>query len=261
MNRLETTLGRLKVKGEKALITFVTTGDPNIETTEKLVIQMVRSGADIIELGIPFSDPVAEGPIIQKASERALKNGICLDDVFEMVVRLREKVQVPLVLMMYMNSLYCYGKEEFFKVCERVGVDGVIVPDLPFEESDEIAGEAKKHGIHVIHLVSPTSKERIEKIAKDSKGFLYCVSSLGVTGIREKYQVDFQSFMGNVRRYTGTPAMLGFGISGAEQVRELREYADGVIVGSSIVKLIEEYGENSVMPVGIFVEQLKDALN
>lgn len=261
MNRLETTLGRLKMKGEKALITFVITGDPDIETTERLVIQMVKSGVDIIELGIPFSDPVAEGPIIQRASERALKNGICLDDVFEMVIRLREKVQIPVVLMMYMNSLYCYGKEEFFEVCERVGVDGVIVPDLPFEESDEITGEAKKHDIYVIQLVAHTSKERIEKIAKDSKGFLYCISPLGVTGIGKKYQVDFQAFMENVRRYTEIPAMLGFEISGLEQVREIREYVDGVIVESSIVSLIEEYEENSVMPVGVFVKQLKEALN
>lgn len=260
MNRLDKTLKELRRRKEKALITFITAGDPDLETTERLVLKMIEGGADVIELGVPFSDPVAEGPIIQRASKRALESGSNLELIFNSVERIRVKTETPLALMMYINSIYCYGKEAFFKKCLEIGVDAVIVPDLPFEERDELMNEAKAYKIHVINLIAPTSNERIGKIAVNSEGFLYCITSLGVTGTRETFQTDFRSFMDQVREHTYTPAMLGFGISNAKQVKELKEYADGVIVGSSIVKIVEAYGQKSEERVGEFVRELKSAL-
>jgi len=260
MNRIDKAFRNLKLNNQKALITFVTAGDPNIETTEKLVLEIVKDGADIVELGVPFSDPVAEGPVIQAASERALKNGANLMQIFALVKRLRQKINVPILLMMYLNCIFKFGKERFFSMCEECGIDGVIVPDMPFEEKAEIEAEAKEYGIFSISLVAPTSQERIKTIAQESEGFLYCVSSLGVTGQRNDFSTDFNEFFSVINKYAKVPTALGFGISSPEQVKELKQYCDGIIVGSAIVKIVEKYGENSVKPTGEFVQSLKKAL-
>ena len=259
-NRIDEKFAELKGQNKKALITFVTAGDPNIETTEKLVLEMERAGADIIELGVPFSDPVAEGPVIQAASGRALKNGVCLDDIFMLVKRIRQKTNVPILLMMYLNCIYKFGKDRFFSLCAENGVDGVIVPDMPFEERDEISAEAKKYNVYSISLVAPTSNERIKKIAKESQGFLYCVSSLGVTGQRSGFTTDFSSFFSLINEHSRVPAALGFGISTPQQVSELKEFCQGIIVGSAIVKIVEQYGKESPKPVAEFVKSLRDVM-
>ncbi|MDE7303335.1 MAG: tryptophan synthase subunit alpha [Oscillospiraceae bacterium] len=260
MNRIEKTLAELKAKGEKALITFVTAGDPDLETTEKLVLEMFENGADIIEIGVPFSDPVAEGKVIQAASLRSLSNGTDLTKIFGTVENLRKKTDKPLILMMYVNTIFRFGTERFFKLCREKGIDGVIVPDLPFEERDEIRSFAEDNEIIPISLVAPTSHQRIESIASDARGFLYCVSSTGVTGTRSKFSTNFDEFFGEIKKSCKVPAMVGFGISGPEQAAKMGSYCDGVIVGSAIVKIIAEYGRDSVKKVGEFVRSLKDAL-
>ena len=191
LNRIDQRFAALKLQNKKALITFITAGDPDLKATETLVLEMEKAGADIIELGVPFSDPVAEGPVIQAASERALKSGTTLKDIFTLVKNLRQKTDIPILLMMYLNCIFKYGKEKFFENCVESGIDGVIVPDMPFEERDEISAESKKAGVYAINLVAPTSKERIKEIASESEGFLYCVSSLGVTGQRSNFSTDF----------------------------------------------------------------------
>ena len=260
MNRIDKKFVELKAQNKKALITFITAGDPDIKTTEELVLEMECAGADIIELGVPFSDPVAEGPTIQAASERALKNGVSLDDIFMLVNRLRQKTAIPILLMMYLNCIYKYGKERFFSMCAENGVDAVIVPDMPFEERDEISAEAKKYNVYSINLVAPTSNDRIKQIAKESQGFLYCVSSLGVTGQRSNFTTDFSSFFSLINEYAKVPAALGFGIYTPQQVSELKEYCQGIIVGSAIVRIVEQYGKESPKPVASFVKSLKEAL-
>ncbi|MDE5993858.1 MAG: tryptophan synthase subunit alpha [Oscillospiraceae bacterium] len=260
MNRIEKALAELKDKNEKALITFVTAGDPDLETTEKLVLEMFDNGADIIEIGVPFSDPVAEGKVIQAASLRSLSNGTDLTKIFGTVENLRKKTDKPLILMMYVNTIFRFGTERFFKLCSEKGIDGVIVPDLPFEERDEIRSFAEDNGIIPISLVAPTSHQRIESIASDAHGFLYCVSSTGVTGTRSKFSTNFDEFFGEIKKSCKVPAMVGFGISGPEQAAKMGSYCDGVIVGSAIVKIIAEYGRKSVKKVGEFVRSLKDAL-
>ncbi len=260
MNRIDITLKKITQENKKALITFVTAGDPDLDTTEQLVYAMEEAGADIIELGVPFSDPVAEGPIIQAASERALQSGTRLAEIFALVARLRRKTQMPLLLMMYRNSIFKFGEERFFEECSKNGIDGVIVPDMPFEEKDEIAEFADKYKVHIIDLVAPTSQKRIEMIASQSKGFLYCVSSLGVTGQRSSFSTDFKSFFEEIHRYSSAPAALGFGISTAEQAKEFKKYCDAIIVGSAIVKIVGEYGKASVQQVKRFVGELKEAL-
>ncbi|MDD2483899.1 MAG: tryptophan synthase subunit alpha [Eubacteriales bacterium] len=261
MNRIEMLFEKIKNKGEKALITFITAGDPDLDTTERLVYAMEEAGADIIELGVPFSDPVAEGPIIQAASGRGLQSGTKLSDIFMLVARLRCRTQMPLLLMMYLNSIFRFGPEKFFEECSKNGIDGVIVPDMPFEEKDEIAVFAEKYNVLLIDLVAPTSKKRIKMIASQSRGFLYCVSSLGVTGQRSSFSTDFKCFFEEIDRHSNVPTAIGFGISTAEQVKELRGYATALIVGSAIVKIVEAYGKDSVMEVKRFVRELKAALN
>lgn len=260
MNRIDVKLDELKKKEQKALITFITAGDPDIETTEKVILRMVEAGVDIIEVGVPFSDPVAEGPVIQAASQRALEGNINLNKIFDCIENIRKRTDTPIVLMMYINTLFKYGKDKFFKMCQLKGVDGIIVPDLPFEEKGEIENEANEYGIYMINLIAPTSNMRIEKIAKESKGFIYCVSSLGVTGQRDHFETDFESFIGEIKSHTDSPLMLGFGISTPEQVRELNNYADGVIIGSAIVKIIEDYGKESEERVYEFTKELKKAV-
>lgn len=260
MNRIETALAELKNKNEKALIPFVTAGDPDLETTESLVLEMFSSGADIIEIGVPFSDPVAEGKVIQAASLRSLKQGTNLNGIFAMVENLRKKTDKPLLLMMYINTIFRFGTEKFFELCREKGIDGVIVPDLPYEEKEEISSYAEKNGIIPISLVAPTSHQRIASIASVAKGFLYCVSSTGVTGTRSKFTTNFDEFFGEIKKSCRVPAMVGFGISNPEQAAKMSGYCDGVIVGSAIVKIVAEYGKDSVKKVGEFVKSLKDAI-
>lgn len=259
-NRIDSCFEQLKAKGEKALITFVTAGDPDLETTEKCVLEMFDKGADIIELGVPFSDPIAEGPIIQKASQRSLKGGTTLDKIFGMVKSLREKTDKPLLLMMYINTIFKYGTEKFFGNCRDCQIDGVIVPDLPFEEREEISDTADKYGVYSINLVAPTSADRVTMIANESKGFLYVVSSLGVTGTRSEITTDFETLLAPLKDNSPVPYCIGFGISNPEQAAQMASYCDGVIVGSAIVNRIAENGTGSADTVGKFVGELKAPL-
>lgn len=260
MNRIETALAELKNKGEKALITFITAGDPDLETTEKLVLEMFDKGSDIVEIGVPFSDPVAEGKTIQLASLRSLEHGTNLTQIFSMVESLRRKTDKPLILMMYVNTIFRFGTEKFFGLCKEKGIDGVIVPDLPFEERDELQPYAENNGIISISLVAPTSHQRIADIAKEAKGFLYSVSSTGVTGTRSKFSTNFDEFFGEIRKSCKVPAMVGFGISDPEQAKKMSGYCDGVIVGSAVVKIVAEYGRESIPKVGEFIKLLKEAI-
>lgn len=262
-DRIKEMFAANKSRGRKALITFVTTGDPDIETTKRLVLVMEKAGADLIELGVPFSDPVAEGPVIQQADIRALKNSIKIDDIFNMVETLRRQTDMPLVFMMYANCVLNYNVEKFFKRCLETGVDGVIVPDLPYEEREDFAPSARTYGIKLVSLVAPTSHERIKKIAGAAEGFLYCVSSLGVTGTRKEFDTDFDSFFGTINKYAKVPTALGFGISTPQQVQALKKYADGIIVGSAIVKIIggAKNADEALSGVSAFVKSLRDALD
>ncbi|HAX17382.1 MAG TPA: tryptophan synthase subunit alpha [Actinobacteria bacterium] len=247
-------------KKGKALITFITGGDPDIGTTEKLIQAMEKAGADLIEIGIPFSDPVAEGAVIQDADERALKAGCTTDKLFEMVSRVRKKTDIPLLLMTYINPVFTYGKEKFSYRCAECGIDGIIVPDMPFEERDELLEELEAGSIDLISMIAPTSEERIEMIAAQARGFIYCVSSLGVTGVRENITTDIGKMIKKIRTVTNTPCAIGFGISTPEQAGIMASLSDGVIVGSAIVKLIAKYGRNSIGPVSEFVAALKKGI-
>jgi tryptophan synthase alpha chain len=243
--------------GKKALIAFITGGDPDIGTTERLIPALEEAGADIIEIGIPFSDPIAEGIVIQKASERALAGGCTVDKLFDMIKRIRKRTKVPLLFMTYVNPIFRYGKERFMARCEDCGIDGIIVPDLPFEEKDELEGECERYGITLISMIAPTSGERIGRIAGEAEGFLYCVSSLGVTGVRSRINSNVADLIRSVKKVSSVPCAVGFGISTPEQVRDMSKISDGVIVGSAIVKIIAEFGKDCVEPVKRFVKELK----
>lgn len=238
MNRIDKHFAELKESGKKALITFLTVGDPDIETSKEAIKTMDREGVDLIELGVPFSDPAADGTTIQAADERAIANGTDIHVVFDMVADIRKDISCPMVFLLYYNVMLQYGLDAFFKKCAETGIDGLIIPDLPYEESDEIAEYVEKYGVYQIFLVSPASRNRVKQIAKAAKGFLYCVSSLGVTGEKSSFQTDFEEFFGAINKYASCPACVGFGISNGEQVRELSSYCDGAIVGSAIVKAI-----------------------
>ena len=244
----------------KAFIAFLTCGDPDLETTEKLILAMADAGADIIELGIPFSDPTAEGPVIQAASQRALANGATTDGIFDMVRRVRKTMDVPLAFMTYANVVFSYGTEKFLKTAAGIGMDGLILPDVPFEEKAEFAPLCKQYGLDFISLVAPTSKERIKKIAKEAEGFVYCVSSLGVTGMRSEITSDIGAMVKLVHESQNIPAAVGFGISTPSQAAEMASMADAVIVGSAIVKLIGQYGRDAVIPVAAYVREMKAAI-
>ena len=248
-------------ENKKAFIVFVTGGDPDLETTEKLIPQMAQAGADLIEIGIPFSDPIAEGVVIQAADERALKSGTTTDKLFEMVKRVRGKVDVPLVFMTYANPIYTYGTEKFTKRCAECGIDGIIVPDVPFEEKDEMDGACEAAGIELISMIAPTSKARINMIASQAKGFLYCVSSLGVTGVRNKITTNIKEMVDDVKMVSDIPCAIGFGISTPEQAREMAALSDGVIVGSAIVRIIAQYGRDCIEPVCRYVREMKAAVD
>ena len=247
----------------KAFIPFISAGDHGIENTERYIRVMVKAGADMVEIGIPFSDPTAEGPVIQAASTRALATGVKINDIFDMVRRLRtgdDAVTIPLVFMTYLNPIYVFGREKFFNLCEEVGISGVIVPDMPFEEKGELASIANKHGVEVVSLIAPTSENRIEMIAKDAEGFIYCVSSLGVTGMRSEIKTDIKSIVETVRKYTDIPVAVGFGISTPDQAEAMARVSDGAIVGSAIVKIVAEHGENADQALFDYVQSMKQAV-
>ncbi len=247
-------------KNGKAFIPFITCGDPDLETTGKIVREMAAKGADLIELGIPFSDPTAEGPVIQAANIRALAGGVTTDKIFEFVKELRSDVKIPLVFMTYANVVFSYDAERFMARCCETGVDGIILPDLPFEEKDEFMPVCSQYGVDLISLIAPTSADRIAMIAKEADGFIYIVSSLGVTGVRSQITTDISSIVKVIRENTDVPCAVGFGISNPEQAEKMSEYADGVIVGSAIVRQIAEYGREAAAPVGEFVAKMKAAL-
>ena len=244
----------------KAFIAFITCGDPDLATTEEAVKEAVRNGADLIELGIPFSDPTAEGPVIQGANIRALKGGVTTDKIFDFVRELRKEVTVPMVFMTYANVVFSYGSEKFIATCKEIGMDGLILPDVPFEEKEEFQSICDRYDIDFISLIAPTSENRIAMIAKEAKGFLYIVSSLGVTGTRTEIKTDLSSIMEVVRRNTDVPCAIGFGISTPEQAKKMAGLSDGAIVGSAIIKLLEKYGTEAPKYVGEYVKSMKNAI-
>ena len=245
----------------KAFIPFITCGDPDLETTGKIIRALAENGADLIELGIPFSDPTAEGPVIQGANIRALSGGVTTDKIFDFVTGIRADVSVPLVFMTYANVVFSYGIERFAKRCAEIGIDGIILPDVPHEEKEEFAPACRKYGVDFISLIAPTSENRIAEIAKDAEGFLYVVSSLGVTGVRSEIQTDIRAITEKIRENTSVPCAIGFGISSPEQAKQMSQAADGVIVGSAIVKLIAEHGRNAAPAVGDYVKRMKQAIS
>lgn len=244
----------------KAFIPFITCGDPDLEATGRIVRAAVENGADLIELGIPFSDPTAEGPVIQGANIRALAGGVTTDKIFDFVRRLRKDITIPLVFMTYANVVFSYGAEKFISTCAEIGVDGIILPDLPFEEKGEFQPICKRYGVDLISLIAPTSNERIAMIAREAEGFLYIVSSLGVTGTRSEITTDLSSIIKVVRENTDIPCAIGFGISTPEQAKKMAGLSDGAIVGSAIIKLIGQHGASAAEAVGEYVEQMKKAI-
>ena len=244
----------------KAFIAFLTCGDPDLATTGAAVRAAVENGADLIELGIPFSDPTAEGPVIQGANLRALKGGVTTDKIFDFVRELRRDVKVPLVFMTYANVVFSYGAEKFLSTCREIGMDGLILPDVPFEEKEEFLPLCRKYGIDLISLIAPTSEGRIARIASEAEGFLYIVSSLGVTGARSEIKTDLASIVAVARQNTKIPCAIGFGISTPGQAGEMAKLADGVIVGSAIVKLLEQYGKDAPGHVGEYVKAMKEGM-
>lgn len=244
----------------KAFIPFITCGDPDLETTAKIVREAVANGADLIELGIPFSDPTAEGPVIQGANIRALKGGVTTDKVFDLVRELRKDVTVPMVFMTYSNVVFSYGAEKFISTCKEIGINGLILPDLPYEEKEEFLPQCKKYGVDLISLIAPTSENRIAMIAKEADGFIYLVSSLGVTGTRSEISTDLKSIVDVIRQNTSVPCAIGFGISTPEQAKKMADIADGAIVGSAIIKIIEQYGKDAPKYIGEYVKSMKDTV-
>ncbi len=243
----------------KAFVPFITAGDPSLDVTKELILAMEEAGADLIEIGIPFSDPVAEGVVIQRADLRALKAGTTTDKIFDMVKELREETDIPLAFMTYVNPIYVYGTEKFAKQCKECKVNKVIIPDVPFEEKHEMSDVFEMYGVDVISLIAPTSKDRIQMIAKEAKGFLYCVSSLGVTGVRTEFHYDVGEMITEAKKVTDIPCYVGFGISKPEHAEKMAAVSDGVIVGSAIVKLIEEHGTDAKPFVSAYVKELKKA--
>lgn len=244
----------------KAFVAFITCGDPDLETTGKVVRQAAANGADLIELGIPFSDPTAEGPVIQGANIRALSGGVTTDKIFEFVKELRKDVDIPMVFMTYANVVFSYGTEKFVKICSEIGIDGLILPDVPYEEKADFQPTCQKYGLSLISMIAPTSHDRIAMIAKEAEGFLYIVSSLGVTGERQAITTDVGAIVDVVRQNTDIPCAIGFGISTPDQASTMAQKADGVIVGSAIVRRLAEYGRDAAEPVGAYVKSMKDAI-
>lgn len=243
-------------ENKKAFIPFITCGDPDLETTKKCVLEMIKAGADLVELGIPFSDPTAEGPVIQGANEIALKGGMTTDKAFDLVRELRKETDTPFVFMTYANVVYSYGAEKFMAACEEAGIDGIILPDVPFEEKEEFLPYCKKHGIDLISMIAPTSSDRIAMIAKEAEGFIYVVSSLGVTGTRSEITTDLDSIIKVIRENTKVPCAIGFGISTPEQAKKMAAISDGAIVGSAIIRILEEAGSDAPAKLAEYVRSM-----
>lgn len=248
-------------QNHKAFIAFITVGDPDLETTERVVHAAVENGADLIELGIPFSDPTAEGPVIMEADEVALKAGTTTDKVFELTKKLRKTITVPMVYMTYANVVFSYGCEKFAQKAADAGVDGLILPDVPYEEKEEFTEVFDRYGLDLISMIAPTSEDRIAMIAKEAKGFIYMVSSLGVTGTRSEITTDISAMTDLVKKNTEVPCAVGFGISTPEQAAKMAELSDGAIVGSAIIKIIAKYGKEAAGPVGEYVKEMADAVH
>lgn len=244
----------------KAFIPFITAGDPDLESTKKFILAMEKAGADLIEIGIPFSDPIAEGIVIQEADIRALASGTTTDSIFDMVRELREETDMPLVFMGYLNPVFHYGYDRFFTKCEEAGISGVIIPDLPFEEKGECADIAAAHGVDVISMIAPTSENRIKAIASEAAGFLYVVSSMGVTGVRSEIKTDLKTILAAIREATDIPTGIGFGINTPQQAAEMAKLADAVIVGSAIVRIIARHGKDSAPYISEYVGSMKNAI-
>ena len=244
----------------KIFVPFITAGDPDLETTKKLILAMEEAGATLIELGIPFSDPMAEGPVIQEADLRALSAGCTTDKVFDMIKEVRKETDIPLVFLTYANPIFHYGTDKFYSRCAEVGVDGTIVPDVPYEERGELEEACDKYGVDRITMIAPTSEDRIQRIARDAKGYVYIVSSLGVTGVRSEITTDIGTIYKKIREVTDTPAAVGFGIATPEQAAEMARLSDGAIVGSAIIKIIAQYGRDCVEPVKEYVKKMADAV-
>ena len=247
---------------KKAFIGFITAGDPNIESTEIFIDKMIEAGTALIEIGIPFSDPIAEGSVITKADIRALKSNTTTDKIFDMIKNVRVKhPNFPLVFITYANPVFSYGYEKFFKKAKELNMLGIIIPDLPFEEKNEAYDIAKKYDQEVISLIAPTSEDRIKNIASNSNGFIYLVSSMGVTGMRKEFNTDLEKIVKEIKKYTDTPVAIGFGISNPEQAKKMANISDGVIIGSAIVRIVEEYGENAASHIYDFCKSIVDAIN
>ena len=244
----------------KAFIAFITAGDPDLAATEEYILEMERAGADLIEIGIPFSDPIAEGVVIQEADLRALRSGTTTDKIFDMVKRLRQKTDMPLVFMGYLNPVFHYGYDRFFEKCGECGISGIIIPDLPYEEKGECEEIAAAHGVDVISMIAPTSEARIRAIASEARGFLYVVSSMGVTGVRSEIKTDLGSIMSSIREAADIPAAVGFGINTPQQAAESAAICDGVIVGSAIVRIVAQYGREAGPHIYEYVRKMKDAI-
>ncbi|MDP2682410.1 MAG: tryptophan synthase subunit alpha [Deltaproteobacteria bacterium] len=262
-NRIEETFARLKARGEKALITFITAGDPNLEKSKEIIFELEKSGADIIELGIPFSDPMADGPTIQAASERALKSGATLRHVLDMVKDIRTKSCIPIILFGYYNPIFVYGAERFARDAKEAGVDGVLVVDLPPEEALELKIHTDKNGLDLIFLLTPTSDDnRMRLVASHASGFIYYVSVAGITGARKELSDTIREYVKKVKRFTPLPVGVGFGISTPKQAGEVSKWADAVIVGSAIVNVIEKNQDSPDLAkrVGRFVARIKKGM-
>lgn len=239
-SRITKKFRELKEEKKKALITYITGGDPDLDTTSNLIIQMEKAGSNIIEIGIPYSDPLADGSVIQRASQRAIKGGAKITKIFDTILKVRKNTKIPIAFMIYYNSIFIYGIDKFLNDCIRCGIDGLIIPDLPLEERKELKEMMKNYPIDLIPLVAPTSEGRIKDIVEDASGFIYCISSKGVTGIRKLMESDISEFIGKVKGLTDIPLAIGFGISDEDTAGSLKEIADGIIVGSAVILKIEE---------------------
>ncbi len=254
------TIGEVFGEKKKVFIPFITAGDPNLDITEQLIYAMEKAGAGIIEIGIPFSDPIAEGLVIQAADERALAAGTKIDGIFAMLEKVRKNSQIPIVFLTYINPIYKYGRDKFFQNCQKAQICGAIVPDVPYEEKGILADYCGKYGVDLITMIAPTSEQRIKMLAKEAKGYIYVVSSLGVTGVRENITTDIGAIVKKIREVTKIPIAIGFGISTPQQAKKMAEISDGAIIGSAIVKIVAEFGTNCVQPVAEYTEKICEAV-
>ena len=245
-------------RNKKAFIAYLMAGDPNLSVSAEYILTAQEAGADLIEIGIPFSDPIAEGEVIQAASVRALNAGVRLDGIFDMVALVRDKMRIPMVFMTYLNPVYVYGYDRFFARCAEIGISGIIIPDMPFEEQGEAKEFAVKYDVQLITMIAPTSEKRTAEIASTAQGFIYLVSSMGVTGVRSEITTDLSSMVAEIRKVTDVPVAVGFGISTKEQAEKYSAIADGVIVGSAIVRIIAQAGTEAKQALYDYIKGMKD---